>query len=240
MTSESRAAARSGSAFAWLGAALFAAAMGWFVYSYFVRFPTLVPAGSVAAPLLWNVALFTLFALHHSAFARDSVRLRVERAFAGRERSVYVWVASVVFILVSSAWRPVAGTVWTLDGQAATVLYAARIAGILLTLRAAAIIDVWELAGTRAARHQPGATGEVTFVADGPYGWVRHPIYSGWLLIVFSVPVMTATQLVFAVVSSAYLVIGMVFEERSLLRSAPHAYADYQKQVKWKMIPGIY
>ena len=57
--------------------------------------------------------------------------------------------------------------------------------------------------------------------ADGPYGWVRHPIYSGWFLVVFAVPVMTATQLVFAAVSSAYLVIGMVFEERSLLRAAP-------------------
>ena len=240
MTSDRRVAGGAGSAFAWLGAALFAAALGWFVYSYFVRFPALVAPGGRALPIVLDLALFTLFALHHSVFARDAVRRRVERAFPGRERSVYVWVASVVFIMICSAWQPVAGTVWAVQGEAATALYAARIAGILLTLRTAAIIDVWELAGTRPGRHQPGVTGDPEFVTDGPYGWVRHPIYSGWFLVVFSVPVMTATQLVFAVVSSAYLLIGIVFEERSLLRAAPRAYADYQKQVKWKVIPGVY
>ena len=57
-----------------------------------------------------------------------------------------------------------------------------------------------------------------------PYGWVRHPIYSGWFLIVFAVPVMTLTRLVFAVTSSAYLLIAIPFEERSLRRSSQGAY----------------
>ena len=93
---------------------------------------------------------------------------------------------------------------WNVDGVAAWLLYAARAAGIVLTLRAAAILDIWELAGTRPPRHAPGAHGgDATFTRRGPYGWVRHPIYSGWFLVVFAVPAMTATQLVFAVVSSA-------------------------------------
>jgi methanethiol S-methyltransferase len=241
MTSNPRAGAAPGWAFAWGGAALFAVSLGWFVYSYFQRFPNLVPSSNAAGAVLWNTALFTLFALHHSAFARDAVRVRVERAFPGRERSVYVWVASVVFIGVCSVWHAVPGVVWTADGWAAWVFYGARVAGIVLTLRAAAILDVWELAGTRPARHAPAATGgEATFTRRGPYGWVRHPIYSGWFLIVFAVPTMTATQLVFAVVSSVYLLVGMVFEERSLVRAAPFAYEAYRRRVKWKVIPGLY
>jgi protein-S-isoprenylcysteine O-methyltransferase Ste14 len=58
--------------------------------------------------------------------------------------------------------------------------------------------------------------------------------------VVFAVPAMTATQLVFALVSSVYLLIGMVFEERSLVAAAPDAYRAYQNDVRWKVIPRIY
>ena len=241
MASTPSAAASAGSSFAWLGAALFAAALCWFVFSYFVRFPALPHADDAVRGAAWNVMLFTLFAFHHSLFARDAVRVRVERLFPGRERSVFVWVASLALVVVCAAWRGVPGVAWQAGGAAAWALYITRAAGIVLTLRAAAILDVWELAGTRPPRHAPGEQGgAATFTRRGPYGWVRHPIYSGWFLVVFSVPAMTATQLVFAVVSSAYLVVGMVFEERSLVVAAPEAYREYQRAVRWKVIPGIY
>jgi len=224
-----------------MGAALFAGSLGWFVFSYFVRFPALASADTAAAPVVWDVTLFTLFAAPHSLFARDAVRVRIERWFPGRERSVFVWVASLVFAGVCAAWRGVPGIVWEVGGAAAWVLYATRAAGIVLTLGAAAILDVWELAGTRPPRHAPGEHGgDATFTRRGPYGWVRHPIYAGWALVVFSVPAMTATQLVFATVSCGYLVVGMVFEERSLVAAAPEAYREYQRYVRWKVIPGIY
>jgi len=228
-------------AFSWLGAGLFGASLGWFVFSYFVRFPALATTDRAGAAIAWDVALFTLFAAHHSVFARDGVRVWVERHFPGRERSVFVWAASLVFAAVCAAWRGVPGLAWDAGGAVAWLLYLTRVAGIVLTLRAAAILDVWELAGTRPPRHAPGEHGgTATFTRRGPYGWVRHPIYSGWFLVVFSVPAMTATQLVFAVVSSAYLVVGMVFEERSLVSAAPDAYREYQRAVRWKVIPGIY
>ena len=227
--------------FAWLGAGLFAASLGWFVFSYFVRFPGLPTGWTAPAAVAWNVALFTAFAAHHSIFARDAVRVRIERLFPGRERSVFVWVASLALAVVCAAWRGVPGVVWDADGPAAWVLVGTGLAGIVLTLRAAAILDIWELAGTRPPRHAAGEHGgNAMFTRRGPYGWVRHPIYAGWFLVVFSVPVMTMTQLVFAVVSSAYLVVGMVFEERSLVAAAPEAYREYQRAVKWKVIPRVY
>ena len=96
-------------------------------------------------------------------------------------------------------------------------------------------------AGTQPPRHAPGATGETAvFTRRGPYGWVRHPIYGAWFLTLFAVPVMTLTQLVFALTSCGYLLIGMIFEERSLLRAAPDSYRSYQQQVRWKLIPGVF
>jgi len=214
----------------------------WFLFSYFVRFPRLVAASPSPIPaVLWDVVLFTAFGTHHSAFARDRLRVAVQRAWPGRERSVFVWTASIVLILVCALWQPLAGTAWALHGPFVWILYGARAAGLWLTFRAVTLIDVWELAGTSPARHQPGERGgSNTFTRHGPYGWVRHPIYSGWFLIVFSLPVMTFTQLVFAVVSCAYLLVGMVFEERSLLRAAPHAYGEYRQAVRWKIVPGVY
>ena len=227
--------------FSWLGAGLFAASLGWFVFSYFMRFPGLSPAGAADAAVAWNLALFTAFAAHHSLFARDAIRLKVERWFPGRERTVFVWVASLSLTAVCAAWRGVPGVAWQAEGAAAWVLYLTRAAGVVLTLQSAAILDIWELAGTRPPRHAPGERGgSATFIRRGPYGWVRHPIYAGWFLVVFSVPAMTATQLVFAVVSSVYLIVGMVFEERSLVAAAPQAYREYQRDVRWKVIPGVY
>ena len=153
----------------------------------------------------------------------------------------FVWVASIVLALVCGAWQGVPGMAWSVTGPARWLLYLTCVAGVALTLRAAAILDIWELAGTRPPRHAPGEHGgTATFTRAGPYGWVRHPIYAGWCLVVFSVPAMTATQLVFAVVSCAYLVVGMVFEERSLIEAGPDAYRAYQRDVRWKMLPGIY
>ena len=227
--------------FSWLGAGLFAASLGWFVFSYFVRFPALPATASPAMAVAWDVALFTAFAAHHSLFARDAVRLRVEHLFPGRERSVFVWVASLALAAVCVLWRGVPGTAWAASGPVAWLFYATRVAGIVLTLRAAAILDVWELAGTSPPRHAPGEHGgDASFTRRGPYGWVRHPIYLGWFLVVFSVPAMSVTQLVFAVVSCVYLVVGMVFEERSLIRAAPAAYREYQRHVRWKVIPWVY
>jgi protein-S-isoprenylcysteine O-methyltransferase Ste14 len=69
---------------------------------------------------------------------------------------------------------------------------------------------------------------------------VRHPLYFAWVLLVFGAPAMTMTRLSFAVISTAYLAIAIPFEERSLIETFGADYASYQKQVRWRMLPGIY
>ena len=223
--------------FAWAGAALFLASLAYFLYSFLVTYSTPVvstPPGAV----MWDIALFSVFALHHSVFARERVRARVMTLVPnGLERSFYVWVASLLFIAVCALWKPVAGVLWHVEGAPLAVLWALQAFGGYLTLRSAAIINVWELAGVASPT---GPTRPAEFRTVGPYGWVRHPIYSGWLLLVFATSPMTSTRFLFAVTSTLYLLLAIPFEERSLRATSNGAYDRYMERVRWKLLPGLY
>jgi methanethiol S-methyltransferase len=230
-------------AFAWGGALLFLASLTFFLYSYAVTYgetanlpPDAMGPGSRAVAV--NLVLFSIFALHHSVFARERVRAWVARVVPPRlERSWYVWVASVLFIAVCGLWQPVPGVAWRIEGVWRWVAVAAQVIGIWLTLHSAAIIDIFDLSGVRQLSPCGGPT---EFKTSGPYGWVRHPIYTGWFLAVFCAPTMTMTRLVFAIVSSVYLLIAIPLEERSLRHSAGEAYAAYSRRVRWRLLPGLY
>ncbi len=194
-----------------------------------------------------DVVLFSAFALHHSLFARDVVRKWITHLVGALERSVYVWIASALFIAVCALWRPVTGVAWRVNQPVlAWGIVAAQIVGIWLSLRSASLIDIRELSGLKQlddsvipVAQDPSAP-PIDFKTRGPYGWVRHPIYSGWFLIVFAVPVMTTTRLAFAVISSVYLLIAIPFEERSLRHSSQGAYDRYMRKVPWRLVPRLF
>lgn len=225
-------------AFAWAGGALFVAALVYFLFSYSVTFGEIVEGTAAPGAIGFNVILFSAFALHHSIFARDAVRAFVRRnVSAPLERSVYVWVASLMLIGVCYAWRPVAGVAWHIPSPWNWAMVPVQLVGVWLTLRATAVIDGLELAGIRQVLNPQSP---MEFKTDGPYGWVRHPIYLGWILLVFAVGTMTMTRLVFAVVSSVYILIAIPFEERTLRAHSGGSYDDYIRRVRWKLFPGIY
>jgi protein-S-isoprenylcysteine O-methyltransferase Ste14 len=210
--------------------------------------------------LLVNLGLFSVFALHHSVMARTGIKAGLSRHLApALERSTYVWVASALFALVCLAWRPMPSLVYDVDAPWAWALTAARLVGVWLTLDAASRIDPRELAGLRQAWsygfHQPdrvagrpaisssGATAEPEtgpLVARGGYRLVRHPIYLGWILMVWGAPVASAGRLTFAAVSTLYLLLAIPFEERSLRERFGESYRGYTRLVRWRVLPGLY
>lgn len=225
-------------AFVWIGALLFVVSLGSFafVYGYQLRLPA--PSTTPVWPaVLVNVGLFTAFALHHSIMARTGAKAWLTRHVpAELERSVYVWVASVMFLAVCWWWQPLPGLAWRIDGPLRWVAYAIPLAGLILTERSARIIGIWELAGVRQARQ----AAPVEFKVTGPFGLVRHPIYFGWVLLVFGMPDMTYSRLLFAVVSTAYLVAAIPWEEASLVEAFGEQYRAYQRQVRSRLLPGIW
>jgi len=212
------------------------ASLTYFLFRYGLTFAVVTPGPFRPGDVAWDVLLFSAFALHHSVLAREPIRRRLLDVFPNLERSAYVWVASLLFLVVCWLWRAVAGVVWDVTGAMRWVFGLIQIAGLVLSVYSAALIDVWELAGVK----QPDVDGHFEFRTKGPYGYVRHPIYSGWFLIVFSVGTMTMTRFVFAIVSCVYVLIAIPLEERSLRRSSHGAYERYMKHVPWKLIPHIY
>jgi len=227
---------------AWAGAALFALSGGIFLYSYAFTFIE-QPDAPLGRRLLINVALFAAFALHHSLFARTRIRALVARTVpAHLERSAYVAVASLLLILMCRWWQPLPGLLWELAGVQAWPLYGIQLAGVAVLIRAVRIIDGRELAGLPAPTREGLAAGGVDrpFTTDGPYGWVRHPIYAGWCLVVFAMPDMTLTRFAFASISVLYILIAIPLEERTLARVSAGRYAAYAAQVTWRLVPGLY
>ncbi|HEX6324641.1 MAG TPA: isoprenylcysteine carboxylmethyltransferase family protein [Vicinamibacterales bacterium] len=234
-----------GRAFSIAGGLLFAASIGYFLWFYLFGLERRAPEPALWAPLTYNVALFSIFALHHSVFARTGARAWMARNVSPRlERAIYVWVASVSFLAVCVWWRAAGEPLWHAGGGARIALRVLQGAGIVFTLWAARALDALALAGIRQLDAPLPPSGvessSASLQAHGPYGIVRHPIYLGWLLIVWAAPTMTPSHLAFAAVSTVYLVIATVYEERTLHETFGPAYADYARKVRRKMVPGVY
>lgn len=230
----------AGRCFAVVGGVLFVTSLAYFLIAYWQFGQPAGPWDGLGwRPVASNTVLFTLFALHHSVFARTGIKIAISsRVSMALERSVYVWIASLLFFLTLGAWEPVPGVLWNVTGVGAWVFGAGWIAGLLLTAVAASALDPLDLAGIRQAFGRARAGGE-SLTTTGIYGIVRHPIYVGWILLVWSVPVMTGTRLVFAAVSTAYLIVAIPFEERQMLRTL-RGYNAYATVVRWRLFPGVY
>ena len=230
---------------AWLGAAAFAASLAYFLFSYIVTFgetPTSAEAtaGRTAAVVI-DVALFSAFALHHSLFARTGLKAAVRRVVPpALERSLYTWVASLLFFLVCWAWEPVAGVLYSVPSPWHVLGYGLQAAGIVITFYGSRALDVLDLAGVRQVMTPKLEPGHVALQTSGVYGLVRHPVYFAWVLLVFGAPHMTMTRFVFASVSTLYLAVAVPFEERGLVDVFGQSYNEYRTRVRWRMIPFVY
>jgi methanethiol S-methyltransferase len=222
-----------------MGGALFVASLIYTAYFYAVLLgdPNPERAVTLARAVGVNTLLFGIFAAHHSVFARQRAKRWMARVIPPRlERTFYVWVASLLLVLVCVSWQRTAGALYDVVGLVRWGFYALQLFGVYLTVRAAGFIDPLELAGIRQANRQDA----VVFRTDGPFGLVRHPIYLGWIVMTFAAPSMTLNRLLFATISSAYLIVAISWEERSLVDAFGERYRAYQASVRWRLIPGLW
>jgi protein-S-isoprenylcysteine O-methyltransferase Ste14 len=221
------------------GGLVFAAALFAFLVAYVWWFDEPAEPGRSGRAIAADILLFTVFALHHSLFARTGFKQWLKGIVPPElERSVYVWIASVLFIAVCVWWQPVTGTLWRASDVARATLLALQGVAIVMTLAAARRLDVFDLAGVRQVMRPRDA--EPRLDDSGLYRIVRHPIYAAWLLLVWCAPTMNGTRLVFAAISSLYLVLAVPFEERDLRRTFGAGYDAYQRRVRWRILPYVY
>jgi len=192
------------------------------------------PQSPFTQALAINSLLLGLFALQHSIMARPWFKAAWTRIVpASVERSTYVLFSCVAMFLLFWKWQPMGGVIWnvgSISGRLALdALYAS---GALTVLITTFLINHFDLFGLRQVwLHLLGRPyTEIGFRTPGPYRYVRHPLYVGWLLMFWSAPVMTSAHLVFAIATTAYILVAIQFEERDLVRFHGE-YAKYRLRV---------
>jgi protein-S-isoprenylcysteine O-methyltransferase Ste14 len=192
------------------------------------------PTAAFWPSLLIDLGLLGVFALQHSLMARPFFKRRLTRFVPeAAERSTYVLASSLALIAMFAHWRPLGGEVWTVtDATLRGVLWGGFAFGWLLVLVSTFLINHFDLFGLRQVWLQliGKPCTALAFRTPGPYRYVRHPLYVGWFFAFWCTPTMTASHLLFAIMTSAYILVAIRFEERDLLRYHPE-YAEYRDRV---------
>jgi len=228
------------------------------VISYFIFFGTFLYAigfvgnlfvpksidGAATMPLakavLINASLLLVFALQHSIMARPAFKSWWTRFVPEpAERSTYVLLASLCLLLMMWQWQPIGGIVWSIESSLVkTILLSTYVFGWGLVLISTFLINHFDLFGLRQTWLQ--FTGRkytpLPFRTPLFYRFVRHPLYLGFLIAFWSTPVMTVAHLLFAMLTTGYILTAIVFEEKDLEAHFGESYVRY-KQNSSKIIP---
>ena len=192
--------------------------------------------------ILVDLLLLGIFAIQHSIMARPAFKQWWAKFFpVACQRSTYVLLSSLILLLLFWQWRPIPVPVWQIDGIAAWLLISVYWLGWLIVFASTFMIDHFDLSGLRQAffalrgAEIPGQTFKTPLL----YKIVRHPLMLGFLLTFWATPKMTAGHLLFAIMTTAYILVGLQFEERDLIAEFGTTYLRYRRRVPM-LLPGIY
>src|SRR5262249_26809036 len=169
--------------------------------------------GPVATAVLVNVLLLTAFALQHSVMARPAFKSWWTRIVPkATERSTYVLFTCITLFAFFALWQPMAGVIWCVSNASGQIfLYGLFGLGWVIVLIATFLINHFDLFGLRQVwlelRGKPSTS--LTFATPWLYKYVRHPLYVGWLLVFWATPTMTVAHLIFAIVTTAYILVAI-------------------------------
>jgi protein-S-isoprenylcysteine O-methyltransferase Ste14 len=200
--------------------------------------PKTIDSGAVVSmveALIVNVLLMSVFAVQHSVMARKQFK-QWWTQFVPKsvERSTYVLFASLALVLLFWQWRPIPIEVWHIDNpQIAMAIIGLSFVGWLIVLTSTFLINHFELFGLQqvASNISGQPISAPRFRTPLYYKFVRHPIYLGFIIAFWAAPTMTVGHLLFAAVTTAYIIVGILLEERDLIDLFGDDYRRYKDRV---------
>jgi protein-S-isoprenylcysteine O-methyltransferase Ste14 len=182
-----------------------------------------------------NMLLLSLFAIQHSGMARQPFKRWLTRYLPqAMERSTYVLLSTLCLILILWQWRPMPTVVWHIENPTlALVVLGLSFVGWFIALLSTFLINHFEFFGLHQVvanmfgRRMP----EPRFTTPALYKVVRHPLYLGFIIAFWAAPTMTVGHLLFAAVTTAYIFVGIWFEERDLIALFGDEYRRYRRRV---------
>lgn len=199
------------------------------------------PETTIPVALVTDMLLIAVFGVQHSVMARPAFKRSWTRIVPPPiERSVYVLITSLVLMLMFAFWRPMPGVVWQAEGALAWLLWGLFGRGWGIVLISTYLLSHWELFGLEQVWLNLRGKAAAAPVLRQPlfYKLVRHPLYTGFLLAFWAIPVMTAGHLVFVLGMSVYVFIAVGHEERDLTDLFGDEYRQYQREVG-AVVPGV-
>jgi protein-S-isoprenylcysteine O-methyltransferase Ste14 len=190
--------------------------------------------------LLINASLLLLFALQHSIMARPAFKSWWTKFVPEPiERSTFVLLASLCLILMMWKWQPIGGVVWSIENEVVkTILLVTYLLGWSIVFISTFLINHFDLFGLRQTwlYFRGKSYTPLPFRVPLFYRFVRHPLYLGFLVAFWSTPVMTAAHLLFALLTTGYILTAIKFEEKDLVMHFGEKYLNYKRWVP-RIIP---
>jgi methanethiol S-methyltransferase len=208
-----------------------------FVGNVFV--PKAIDTGVLNPPLsgalVIDAILLSLFAVQHSVMARQWFKRAWTKVVPPPiERSTYVLIASLMLLLLFWQWQPMGPVIWDVENSTGRLLLQALFwigwGGVLVSTY---LVDHFSLFGLKQVYNYLRGRNEteIPFRSPALYKMVRHPLYLGFIIAFWSTPRMTFGHLFFAVMTTAYIVVAIQFEERDLMRAYGDTYREYRQRV---------
>jgi len=190
---------------------------------------------TAAQSILVNLALLGLFAVQHTIMARPAFKQWWTNIIPTQlERSTYVLMSSLILALFCWQWRPMLGVIWNVENPTGTtILWALFGIGWGTVLFSSFVINHFDLFGLRQVwlHFSNREYHHLEFQARSLYRIVRHPLMLGIIIGSWATPHMSTGHLLFAIAATAYILIGIQFEERDLVRYHGQNYIDYRQRV---------